>query len=97
MRTNSVLTKTGTKLLVKSQTTNQSRINSEYSLWEVILFGVSQGSTLLFNIFLCNFFFITDDIDFANYANNNTPCTLGNDMKDVIFKLKICRKYIFNG
>ena len=50
---------------------------------------VHQGSileTFLFNIFLCDLFFIMDDIDFASYAFDNTPCTIGNDMEDVIFK-----------
>ena len=29
-----------------------------------------------------------DDIDFASYADDNTPCTIENDMEDVIFKLQ---------
>ena len=41
----------------------------------------------LFNIFLCDLFFIMDDIDFASYADDNTPYTIGNDIENVIFRL----------
>ena len=29
-----------------------------------------------------------DDIDFASYADDNTPYTIGNDMEDVVYKLQ---------
>ena len=73
-------------------------INSAYSSWEEILFGVLQGSILgplLFNIFLCDLFFIIDEIDFASYADDNTPYTIGNDLEDVIFKLQNSSKMFF--
>ena len=38
-----------------------------------IIFGVSQGSILLSNIFLIDLFFIIEDTDIASYANDNTP------------------------
>ena len=42
----------------------------------------------LFNIFLCDLFFIMDDIDFASYADDNKLYgTIGSDIEDVIFKL----------
>ena len=77
--------------LVQDYLTNRkqrTRINLAYSSWEEILFGVPQGSILgplLFNIFLCDLFFIMGDIDFAGYADDNTPYTIGNDIEDVIF------------
>ena len=61
----------------------RTKINSEYSSWEEILFGVPQGSILwpfLFSIFLCDLFLIMENIDIASYADDNTPYTTGNSM-----------------
>ena len=76
----------------------RTRRNSAYSSWETILFGIPQGLVLrplLFKIFLCDLFFIIDDIDFASYADDNTPCTIGNDMANVISKLRNSLKLFF--
>ena len=50
----------------------RTKVNSEYSSWEEIMFGVPQGP-LLFNIFTCDLFFIMENIDTASYADDNTP------------------------
>ena len=69
--------------LVQSYLSNRkqrTKINSEFSLLEEILLGVPQGlvfGTLLFNIFLCDLFFIMNDVEFASYANDNTPFFYG--------------------
>ena len=76
----------------------RTKINSEYSSWEEILFGVPQGSIpgpLLFNIFLCDLFLIMENIDIASYADDNTPYTTGNSMEEVIQKLENAAKTLF--
>ena len=53
----------------------RTKINSAYSSWEEILFGVPQGTIigpLLSNIFLCDLFYMMCDTDFAGYADDNT-------------------------
>ena len=64
----------------------RTKIDSVYSSWEEILFGVPQGSilgALLFNIFLCDIFYMMNDTDFASYADINTLYVLA----DTIMKL----------
>ena len=65
--------------LIHSYLTNRwqrTKINISCSSWEEIMFGVPQGSIigpLLFNIFLCDLFFIIKETDFSSYADDNTP------------------------
>ena len=65
--------------LVQSYLLNRkqiTKINSEFISWEEILFGVPQGSILgplMFNIFLCDLFSLINDVEFASYADDNTP------------------------
>ena len=87
--------------LVQDYLTNRkqrTRINSAYNSWEQIIFGVPKGSILgplSLNIFLCDLFFIMDDNDFGNYADDSTPYARGNDMEGVIFKLQNSSKILF--
>ena len=76
----------------------RTKINSEYSSWEDIMFGVPQGSILgplLFNIFLCDLFLIMKNIDIASYADDNTPYTTGNSIEEVIQKLEKAAQTLF--
>ena len=65
----------------------RTKINSAYSCWEEIIFGVPQGSILgplLFNIFLCDLFYMMSDTDFASYADDNTPSVSADTIDEVI-------------
>ena len=65
----------------------RTKINATYGSWKKNLFGVPQGSIVspfLFNIFLCDQFWIMCETDFASYADNNTPYALGDSTDDVI-------------
>ena len=89
--------------LVQSYLTKRkqkTKINSEFSSWEGILYGVPQESILgplLFNIFLCDLFFVMNNVAFASYADDNTPYFVGKDSGDVISKLQNASKQFSNG
>ena len=74
------------------------KINDKYTTWEEILFGVPQGSILgplLFNNFVCYLFLFTNDIDIANYADDNTTYATLSKTNLVIEKIEQCSDSLF--
>ena len=73
------------------------KINSEYSSWEEIMFGIPQGSILgplLFNIFLCDYSLL-ENINIASYVDDNTPFNTGSSIEEVIQELENAAKTLF--
>ena len=50
---------------------------------------------LLFIIFLCDLFFIRNDVDFDSYADDKTPFFVGNNLDEVISKVQSSSKTPF--
>ena len=69
----------------------RTKVNSSYSDFAEIIFGVPQGSILgplLFNIYICDLFFEDINLDVANYADDNTPYSSGSDFNTILNNLQ---------
>ena len=65
----------------------RTKVNGSYSSWKELLGGVPQGSILgplLFNIFINDIFFFLDKSKIINYADDNTPYTIENDVMELL-------------
>ena len=65
----------------------RAKINEAFSSWKNIEYGVSQGSILgprLFDIQLCDLFYIFEDLDTASYADDATICAVKKKKQSVI-------------
>ena len=76
--------------LTNSDLTNRRqriKINDVYRAWSKTLFGIPQGyilGPLLFNILICGFFMFLSKDGIANYADDNTAYSTGDDINSII-------------
>ena len=63
------------------------KINDTESIFQILLPGVPQGSILgpiLFNIFINDLFLFINEVELANFADDNTIYTSKKDVKEVL-------------
>ena len=83
---------------LKNRKQRTSEIGSVYNVWEEILFGVPQRSTLgslPFNTLLCDSFYVMSDTDFASYADDNTTDVSADTIDEVIKTLETASVKLF--
>ena len=74
-----------------SERQQRTKVNNVYSTYTDIIYGVPQGSILLFNIYISD----VNNCDIASHADDNTPYISDFDLEGVIQKLKFITNNFF--
>ena len=80
--------------LIRSYMSNRwqrTKINKSYSSWSKLLTGVPQGSILgplLFNIYLNDLFYLVNDCDVCNFADDTTPYACDTNLTNLMSRLE---------
>ena len=74
-----------------SERQQRTKVNNVYSTYTDIIYGVPQGSILLFNIYISD----VNNCDIASHADDNTPYISDFDLEEVIQKLKFITNNFF--
>ena len=69
------------------------KVNNRYSSWSEMLFGIRQGS--ISGPFLFNVFYLLEDLDVTNYADDFTPYCAGKSVEFVVSNLEQSSRILF--
>ena len=76
------------------------KVGNAYILWKEIFYGISQGSILgplIFNILLCDLFYLLEGIAVVSYADDASPSS-ANRTNDLVIKyIEFFSKLFLNG
>ena len=75
-----------------SRRKQRTKTDSSYSSWHDVIRGVPQGSllgSLLFHVFINDFFLFIRRSEVGNFADDNTLYSVGKNIENVISDLKI--------
>ena len=76
------------------------KVGNAYILWKEIFYGIPQGSILgpvIFNILLCDLFYLLEGIAVVSYADDTSPSS-ANRTNDLVIKyIEFFSKLFLNG